>query len=67
MTSPAPAPMVDLDAAEIARNIITNGGITKDQAKYALDITNANVLVMARALPSYIDSLPTPAQREGGV
>lgn len=40
---------VNSEAAEIAQNLISNGGITKDQANHALDITNANVLTLARA------------------
>lgn len=35
------------NSREIAENLIRNGGVTKDQATHALDITNSNVLALA--------------------
>lgn len=40
--------MADVEAQEIARNLMHNGGITKDQAAHALDVVNANILVLAK-------------------
>jgi hypothetical protein len=58
------------EVEEIAHNIIRNGGISKDHAKYALDIVNPQIKDLALAyldLLTWMKNVPTDSQLDGQV